>query len=230
MLGVMGFLTSGPLQYAGTAYSVGEYTYQYAVNDKTPDEVFTEKLSWLMPSENDPTMAGYAKALKSAVLTDPHHVPDSRIQLADNTEPHLGHTSVATLPYVIPETARPRRADPSSIEDKERPTAMALRLNRPSEQKKNKTGKQLASSVQADTPRSIRPEIEPKSDPLYEKMERLDEEYRQNKRLVSVNPDWNVRGSVSTGPLGQPGAGISGSWSIRHRLMQSPPPRLRSSL
>ncbi|WP_147819953.1 hypothetical protein [Salidesulfovibrio onnuriiensis] len=33
-----------PLQYASTAYTVGEFTYEYAENGKTPDEVIEAKL------------------------------------------------------------------------------------------------------------------------------------------------------------------------------------------
>jgi hypothetical protein len=50
-LSIAGLLGSGPIEYAGTAYSVGEYAYQYAVNDKTPDEVVEEKLAQFMPDE-----------------------------------------------------------------------------------------------------------------------------------------------------------------------------------
>lgn len=33
-----------PLQYASTAYTVGEFTYEYAENGKTPDEVIEAKM------------------------------------------------------------------------------------------------------------------------------------------------------------------------------------------
>lgn len=33
-----------PLQYASTAYTVGEYSYEYAQNDRTPDMVIEAKL------------------------------------------------------------------------------------------------------------------------------------------------------------------------------------------
>lgn len=38
---------TGPLQYAGTAYSVCEYTYEFAVNDRDPFEVLDDKLDGL---------------------------------------------------------------------------------------------------------------------------------------------------------------------------------------
>ncbi|WP_319582956.1 hypothetical protein [uncultured Pseudodesulfovibrio sp.] len=42
LLGVGGFAFA-PLQYASTAYTIGEFTYQYAANDKTPDQVVEDK-------------------------------------------------------------------------------------------------------------------------------------------------------------------------------------------
>lgn len=40
-------MVTGPLQYAGTVYSIGEYGYHLAVNKKTPDVVINEKLAAL---------------------------------------------------------------------------------------------------------------------------------------------------------------------------------------
>lgn len=43
-LTVGGLAGIGPLSYLSTAYTVGEFTYEYAANDATPDEVIEHKL------------------------------------------------------------------------------------------------------------------------------------------------------------------------------------------
>ncbi len=43
LLSVGGFVAA-PLQYASVAYTVGEFSYEYAANDKTPDQVVGESV------------------------------------------------------------------------------------------------------------------------------------------------------------------------------------------
>ncbi|MGE4422562.1 MAG: hypothetical protein AB7D39_09710 [Pseudodesulfovibrio sp.] len=50
LLGVGG-LAFAPLQYASTAYTIGEFTYQYAANDKTPDQVIEAKYDAMVSGE-----------------------------------------------------------------------------------------------------------------------------------------------------------------------------------
>lgn len=42
VLGVGSLLAPGPLQFAGTFYGIANYTFQYAVNDRTPLQVVEE--------------------------------------------------------------------------------------------------------------------------------------------------------------------------------------------
>jgi len=44
LLSVGGLAGLAPLQYASTAYTVGEFTYEYAANDKDPSEVIEGKI------------------------------------------------------------------------------------------------------------------------------------------------------------------------------------------
>ena len=44
LLSLGGMAGLAPLQYASVAYTVGEYTYEYAANDKTPDQVIQAKI------------------------------------------------------------------------------------------------------------------------------------------------------------------------------------------
>ncbi|MEZ7198291.1 hypothetical protein [Pseudodesulfovibrio karagichevae] len=46
-----GGLAFAPLQYASTAYTIGEFTYQYAANDKTPDQVIEAKYDAMVSGE-----------------------------------------------------------------------------------------------------------------------------------------------------------------------------------
>jgi len=47
-LGSLGF---APLQYASIAYTVGEYGYEYAANDNTPDQVIENKINAVVSGE-----------------------------------------------------------------------------------------------------------------------------------------------------------------------------------
>lgn len=46
-----GGLAFAPLQYVSTAYTIGEFTYEYAVNDRTPDEVVESKYDAMVSGE-----------------------------------------------------------------------------------------------------------------------------------------------------------------------------------
>lgn len=48
LLSVGGMAGLAPLQYASTAYTVGEFSYEYAVNDKDPSEVIERKIDDVM--------------------------------------------------------------------------------------------------------------------------------------------------------------------------------------
>ena len=50
LLSVGGFAFA-PLQYASTAYTIGEFTYEYAANDKTPDKVLEAKYDAMVSGE-----------------------------------------------------------------------------------------------------------------------------------------------------------------------------------
>jgi len=58
-----GGLAFAPLQYASTAYTLGEFTYQYAANDRTPDQVLEAKY--------DAVVSGEAFALPEYLKSEP---------------------------------------------------------------------------------------------------------------------------------------------------------------
>lgn len=51
LLSLGGMAGLAPLQYASLAYTVGEYSYEYAANDKTPDMVIEDKFNAVVTGE-----------------------------------------------------------------------------------------------------------------------------------------------------------------------------------
>lgn len=50
-LSIGGLAGLAPLQYISTAYTIGEFTYEYAANDNTPDMVIENKYQSVMTGE-----------------------------------------------------------------------------------------------------------------------------------------------------------------------------------
>ena len=51
LLSMGGMVGMAPLQYASTAYTVGEFTYEYAVNENDPGEVIEAKIDSVLSGE-----------------------------------------------------------------------------------------------------------------------------------------------------------------------------------
>lgn len=51
ILSIGGMAGLGPLQYASMAYTAGEFSYEYAANDNTPDEVIENKINAFVTGE-----------------------------------------------------------------------------------------------------------------------------------------------------------------------------------
>ncbi|EGB15350.1 hypothetical protein DND132_2145 [Pseudodesulfovibrio mercurii] len=68
-LGVFGLMGPPVAQLAGAAYTVAECSYEYGVNDRTPDQVFLAKFDWLLEDGegNEPAPAAFAGALRRTV-------------------------------------------------------------------------------------------------------------------------------------------------------------------
>jgi len=209
ILGVVGFMTTGPIQYAGTAYSIGEYTYEYAVNDKTPDEVIEEKLTLLMPVEEAPQLAGYAKAFRKSVMSPPLIEEDSAVQLAQASPepvPTVVPTRFKQTPTVVAHQATiPILRIAAVPVVKSAPARMPI----------------VQASISRPTPRHTY--IERDTDPLLAKLSRLEQTLNQAERMAAREPEQGVRFSVPSYEDGQIENGINGSWSIRHTVMQPNP-------
>ncbi len=220
VLGVVGLMGTGPIQYAGTVYSIGEYTYEYAVNDKTPDEVIEDKLAWLMPDNdmptpNEPELTGYAQAMKNT------NIPEAtRKLLGDSLQPEKTKSRI-----MVASAHRQSAPMPSTIVASTRPTRT---ISTPSAQSRVSphapgTSIQAAATAHTRTTLPIHSYIERIPDPLHQKLARLGQTLRQAEQIAEREPVSGVRCSVSSQEAGQPTPGISGSWSIRHSIMQYAP-------
>jgi hypothetical protein len=97
LLSVGGFVGMAPLQYASTAYTVGEFTYEYAANDKDPTEVIQAKI--------DGVLSGDAFHLPDAVRG--YDAPDGQEVMTAQAEPGV----VAADGPALTAQARERRIE-----------------------------------------------------------------------------------------------------------------------
>lgn len=214
VLGAMSFLTSGPLQYAGTVYSVSEYTYEYAVNDKTPDEVIEDKLAWLLEPDEIPEMTGYAKALrKSDIQGVPQ--PDAVTMLAAKARTTRPPADFAPAMARLTFSPKQTRTTAPVAMASAKPTPALL----PTKKARPRTAPP-APAVQTVAAKSVPQHIYIKrdTDPLREKLTRMEQGFALAERMAGQEPPQGVRYSLPTTEVG-----INGSWSIRHGLMQLSP-------
>lgn len=233
MFGVLGLVAPGPIQYAGTAYTVGEYTYQYAVNDKTPDEVLGDKFAWLMGDDAlspdiapKPGQSGTETLLARAKTPESEDFPAAQAALpipAALASPTLLPGAAVALAANAPSP------DPMVIAgtmDKPAPPvrmAQAGRQTRPDR-------KTSATPVLLQAKAAARPGHAP--DPLAARLDRMESALAQAEQMALREPDQGVRYAASAweavadsgGRDGQGrGTGVSGAWTIRHPVMQPVP-------
>ncbi len=244
MFGVLGLVTSGPVQYAGTAYTVGEYTYEYAVNGKTPDTVLGEKLAWLTGDEQ-PSPVILAET--SQMNDPPHgraHVTAATPFMADDSDsltlrPGQGsppgtdrYDTVSLTADAGPDAERP--AIPVSQRRKTapgRPTVAIVTVASVTVA----TGEQTPATTETATAEPPRTFIATAPPPglnllsgtgsLAARMDRMESTLAQAERILLREPDQGViyPASRNDDPRGSATAGISGEWSIRHPVMQPGP-------
>lgn len=99
-----GGMAFAPLQYVSAAYTIGEFSYEYAVNDKTPDEVIGGKY--------DAVMSGEAFELPAYLQAEPAG-PEAPVMVADadEAEPALLADSSAPVDPSLYEEARRKRIE-----------------------------------------------------------------------------------------------------------------------
>lgn len=218
VLGVMGFLGTGPIQMAGTVYSVTEYSYEYAVNDKTPDEVIEDKLDWLLLPEEDPGITGYAKAFRKSVMSPPMADVDPEVRLADSS---LGTSKSITLepqPAVLEPVMTASMA--RSIKKNAARPVMAKRQKRVAK----KTPRSAVVAKKTAPARKPKHQyIVRETDPLLERLDRLENVFRQAEAIALSAPESGLKLSVEFDGTAPEAHGVSGSWSIRHTIMEHGP-------
>lgn len=226
VLGVVGLLTTGPVQYAGTAYTIGEYTYEYAVNDKTPDQVIEEKVTWLFGSDVDPHMTDHDKVLRESAAQPAPEVA-LPVQLAyamsENTRSAPRGLKRVTLK---PKPLR-QRTDPAAtmVHRQMQPAAKPV----PTKQKTRQISP-IPTVIAVMKPVIRHTYIERETDPILERMSRLEQGLVQAERQASLESEPGVRMTLIIEDAGQTPAGINGSWSIRHQIMQQSPLSTQDSL
>lgn len=119
-LGSMAF--TGPLQFAGTVYTVCEYSYEYAVNDRTPDEVIEgkfEDLTELAGLDDDEAMMAESSAPrltlreKQEMAQDKEWLgslafrSDSATGMEQSRDMHFAMLRPENTPYTFSEPERP---------------------------------------------------------------------------------------------------------------------------
>lgn len=86
LLSLGGAVTAAPVvQVAAMGYSVGEYTYEYTVNDKTPDEVIEDKVTTVAALFSDEDAVQAPQSAEPAVMlaeadTSPAPIPEARAE------------------------------------------------------------------------------------------------------------------------------------------------------
>ncbi|ADU61241.1 MAG: hypothetical protein KUA35_01220 [Pseudodesulfovibrio sp.] len=226
MFGVLGLVAPGPIQYAGTAYTVGEYTYQYAVNDKTPDEVLGDKFAWLMGDDAaEPGQPDTEIMLAQAGPPDSTDAPAVQAALT----PPVSRTTAMPLPdAAVVLAANAPSPDPMVM-------PLARPADRPADRRADRPARPEATtrSVPAMPPAmvaAVRPGHVP--DPLAARLDRMESALAQAEQMSLREPDQGVRyaasaweaGPAANGRDGQErGAGVSGAWAIRHPVMQPLP-------
>jgi hypothetical protein len=218
MFGVLGLVTSGPVQYAGTAYTVGEYTYEYAVNGKTPDTVLGEKFAWLTGDEPPSPVVLAETSQEIAPPHEPAHANVAIPLMADGS----GSLTLRPGHGAPPETGRydtvslMADAGPAA----ERPAVPASPHTRTATVEP--TAPTRISTATA-SPSGLNPPSD--TDLLATRMDRMESTLAQAERILLREPDQGViyPASRNDDPQGSDTAGVSGEWSIRHPVMQPGP-------
>lgn len=212
LFGAGSFLLNGPAQYIGTVYAVGEYTYEYAANDKTPVTVLGEKLDklgeWLNP--------------------EGPQIPESRVLLARSDV--QGTTVIPGNPQsALPQTMATTATKPQFLTPARETRALSepLYAKRPPRpllaMKKQAKPKAMPLSPPV-SPTISRPNPAPVSVTMHAAASAPPRSLRQLQRMEQAFARADVAQYAKRDPgglrisVGSDTRGISGSWQIRHRV------------
>ena len=117
LLSMGSFIGAAPLQYASTVYTVGEYTYEYAANDKDPSEVIEGKIMAVLDGSafDVPDFSKDNADTDDTMLAKADGTPATKVEVLEATmvakadEPRL--TKAETVEAAISAKARQERID-----------------------------------------------------------------------------------------------------------------------
>lgn len=211
-LGAGGLLLGGPVQYAGMAYSVGEYTYQYGVNGKTPVAVMGEKLAFLSPdrqaADSQKVRRVTPKKISPPVLpasdtvraaAEPEPFEKASVSAADAVGPAISSAGRATV----------SRSDPARTERKTSRPDFPLTDSAKALQASTPVRSTSAAATLAE--KHVAPVIAASN---LTRLQRVELRFRELDRDDS--------GRLLRLLLPERSSGINGGWQIRHALNQQP--------
>lgn len=207
LLGAGSMLVGGPVQYASAAYTVGEYSYQYAVNDKNPGEVIEDKIAWLLPEEPEAAPVQLAAA-------DVPDVPISSLPVKGLKLPPMRSPESAAHPLQLASARlRPRVPEQRVRPDKKAPaTVETVAEARVTEHVPEKTPVRTPAQVSPETPvRKAQPAVS-----LARRLQDSQRRFRTMDRLM-VASEGSTRIRVPA-----ESRGINGAWQVRHRIDEQP--------
>lgn len=216
LLGAGGVFVGGPLQYAGTAYTVCEYTYEYTVNERSPGTVFKDRIVWLMPQKETPREKQYVTKKREVPATPPS--PQEPV-------PHPSTISIpmpaATLPAPRPRirsTASHHPQAPQSQKKKQtascNPQKFVKLTQEAAEPSPKSDRRSSVFSGQFDFPTDV---SKPSATYLRQRLQR--EFPALDRLLLQAANAYRIR-------LPDKRDGINGAWEIRHTIDEQPLPLL----
>jgi len=230
-LGVAGLVGTGPIQYASTAYSVGEYAYQYAVNDKTPDEVIEEKLAFFIGPFDDEGEAAEVTQLAQLGTRESKSIAHTALGTESSTvfpTHSLAPVDVKTTPNTVKPTPIDLAAAPTPSPRKLVPLPAPRRIVaahaapvRPARPRPKAATGPVRPAPSPSVPAAVAPQpVE--TDPVLARMHRLERCLADAERIALARPENGLRLPVATEDAGQTAPEMSGGWSIRHPVMSFP--------
>ncbi|WP_147819718.1 hypothetical protein [Salidesulfovibrio onnuriiensis] len=212
LLGASGFVLTGPAQYIGTVYTVGEYTYELAANNKTPDMVIKEKLAWFIGPDTDRNKAEEPQTTLLAEQNTPA-APLKTLRIAPLPSPTLETAPEPIIMEVamLGTTELPRqKSHPANITPERTHFEKSFVKHSPEKKVELQT---RAAKIRPPLP--LRSAKTPPPDTLL-RIQRMEQSFRAADMHLTGRTDGNgVR--IEMPPDLRPD-GINGSWSIRHQV------------
>lgn len=216
-LGVLGLVGPPTATLAGAAYTVAEYSYEYQVHNRTPDEVLEAKFDWLLAEGNDPEPAAFAGAVRAAVNAPRDAEGPETVMVAEAAAPAIRDTQGAVEPdeaVLNIETAAgnaPAESAPVAAAATRPPVVHAVAAG---------AGSEPPATVRA-LPAHILVAHDP--DPLMARLNRIENGLARAEAQLLADGGEGIRLSVPPCDGDPCAQGVNGSWSLRLPVMRTVP-------